>query len=142
MNVNSIVSSQSISQVKNTEQVRESKNKEELSSSFNIDNHQLESLDERGNEILNQLLVGKTDREKSDIKVILDGMLMFEAHLDSSGNPVFTVNKDTSEESILAKLDKKMQEQKANTGNQEILRIMEQLKELYEVGYSPLDQKV
>ena len=111
------------------------------SGTHNIDDHKLESLDDRGNELLNKILVGKTEREKTDIKVVLDGMLMLQAKSEEKGGMQVAWDKHKSEENILGKLDYKIELQKSSAGNQEILKVMEQLRELYSSDYSPLDIK-
>lgn len=142
MNITSTANSQYTPQVRHSAHDVQSKNKEEDSKAFDINSHQLESLDDVGNEMLNQILVGKTEREKTDIKIVMDGMLMFDASQNGSGALEIAFNKNMSKEAVLNKLDDKIEMQELSTGNSEILRIMKQLREMYKSQYSPLDVKV
>ena len=147
MNVSSVGNSQYIQKSSSVKTNNETSSKDSQNYS-SIDNHKLEGLDDRGNAILNQLLEGKTEREKMDIQVVMDGMMIFGVNHNSSGiigDSTMSINKDTSEESIINKLNEKIYKfdnLPTMPDKYGIEQIFRDLTDLYKSGYSPLDTKV
>jgi len=111
-------------------------NNKELTKHINIDEHKLETLDAAGNEALNQLLVGKTDKEKIEIKLVLDFNLMIKEVNVVNGELHLTYEKNTDPKVIKEKLDTLIHDMKkspnsGSKGTQDVLRIFEGLRDFY-----------
>ena len=115
----------------------------------NVDDRQVPGLDERANDILNQLLVGKTDTEKAQLKLATHGELITQAYINAgvsfwdNNTPVAF---DKSAEGVTKILDGRVNYYKENKEFTEIdplgvYPLIEQLAELYNNGYSPTDIK-
>ena len=142
MNINSVGNNQYLQTVASVQ--KNSPKTEDTSSkvSSNDSEYQIEGLDERGNAILNQLLLGKSERDKDITKAVIDGMMLFDFKLNSDGTVTSKIQKNTSEEAIAAKLDEKVRLNKLNNNDPfGINQTLKQLRDMYKSGYSPLNMK-
>ena len=101
--------------------------------------------DEKGNEALNKSLEGKTDKEKFQIKGILELSFTTSIKQDSVGNIERTKldTLDISKSETIARFEAFMKGFKKNssfdtTGND---KVVDKFLQLYKADYSPLDIK-
>jgi hypothetical protein len=142
MNISSVGNSQYVQAAASVQNTSSKTEGTSSKVSSNNSGYQIEGLDERGNAILNLLLVGKSERDKDITKAVVDGMMLFDFKLNSDGTVTSKIKKDTSEEAIIAKLDEKVRLNKSNNRDPfGINQIVRQLRDMYKSGYSPLDMK-
>lgn len=110
-----------------SEKVESTKNTKEI---ISIDEYQLSTLDEKANTMLNNLLVGKSESEKTNTKMWLDFLLMPENIVnfdDQTSNYTYA-----SGDSMGTKLYDILEKSKNNPNvNQEFLSLITKLEELY-----------
>ncbi|WP_373072117.1 hypothetical protein [Sulfurimonas sp.] len=99
---------------------------------INVDDVKVDTLDDKANEILNQLLVGMSDKDKGAIKLSLSFSMSIKNESFSDGKLQIEREYKTDRQSILDNLDDKINNPD-NSGylSDEIKRVARELKEQY-----------
>ena len=95
-------------------------------------NYYMESLDANGNEIMNNILSGRSDTEKFAIKGVLDRILSIKVNMNTDGSASISTQKFINKNTVLSNLDEYINNAIKSSDKYGILEVAIEFKSQYE----------